>query len=91
MTTESANCFVLAEMRTHHFTFQGTGEDREAARRALLHAWQAHRNRLVQRYPECRDRILDEKHIESRFRISYQEMGADACYPAISPGTGARP
>jgi uncharacterized protein (UPF0548 family) len=48
MTTESANCFVLAEMRTHHFTFQGTGEDREAARRALLNAWQAHRNRLVQ-------------------------------------------
>ncbi|MBU2784683.1 hypothetical protein HAP93_02685 [Acidithiobacillus ferriphilus] len=54
MTTESANCCVLVEMRTHHFTFQGTG-------------------------------------IESRFRISYQEMGADACYPAISPGTGARP
>ena len=54
MTTESANCCVLVEMRTHHFTFQGTG-------------------------------------IESRFRISYQEMGADACYPAISPGTGVRP
>nr|NDU42457.1 hypothetical protein [Acidithiobacillus ferrianus] len=54
MTTENANRFVLAEMRTHHFTFQGAG-------------------------------------IESRFRISYQEMGADACYPAISPGTGVRP
>ena len=80
MTTESANCFVLAEMRTHHFTFQGTGEDREAARRALFHAWQARG-----------DRIHDKKHIESRFRISYQEMGADACYPAISTGTGARP
>ena len=91
MTAESANCFVLAEMRTHHFIFQGVGEDRNTARRALLNAWQAHRNRLVQHYPECRDRILDEKHIESRFGISYQAMRADARNPAISPGTGARP
>lgn len=91
MTTESTNHLILAEMHTHHFTFQGTGDNRETARHALLHAWQAYRNRLVQRYTECRDRILDEIHIESRFRISYQEMGADACYPAISPGTGAHP
>ena len=51
MTTESANCFVLAEMRTHHFIFQGAGEDRDAARGALLNAWQAHRNRLLQCTP----------------------------------------
>lgn len=91
MTTENANCFVLAEMCTHHYIFQGAGEDRDTARRALLNVWQAYRNRLVQHHPECRDRILDEKHIESRFVISYQIMRADARNPVISADTGARP
>lgn len=80
METDTASGFVVAEMNTHHFMFRGAGRDRDAARRALLSAWRAHRTALLQRYPERTDSIPDEGTIEAHFKIYYLEFEADAGY-----------
>ena len=80
METQAPEKFVVAEMNTHHFMFRGAGRDRDAARRALLNAWRAHRTELLQRYPERTDSIPDEANIEAHFRIYYLEFEADAGY-----------
>lgn len=80
METDTASGFVVAEMNTHHFMFRGAGRDRDAARRALLNAWRAHRTALLARYPERTDSIPDEGNIEAHFRIYYLEFEADAGY-----------
>jgi hypothetical protein len=80
METGTSNRFVVAEMNTHHFMFRGAGRDRDAARRALLNAWQTHRNALLQRYPERTESIPDAGTIEVHFKIYYLEFEADAGY-----------
>ena len=80
METDTASGFVVAEMNTHHFMFRGAGHSRDAARRALLNGWRAHRTALLQRYPERTDSIPDEANIEAHFRIHYLEFEADAGY-----------
>lgn len=72
--------FVVAEMNTHHFMFRGAGCSREHARHALLNAWRAHRNALLERYPERCDSIPDEDSIEMHFSICYLEFEQDAGY-----------
>jgi len=80
MQTAMSSNFVVAEMNTHHFMFRGAGRDRDAARRALLKAWQAHRSALLQRYPERTDSIPDTDTIEVHFKIYYLEFEAGAGY-----------
>ena len=72
--------FVVAEMNTHYFMFRGAGRDRDAARRALLNGWRAHRTALLARYPERTDSIPDAGNIEAHFKIYYLEFEADAGY-----------
>ena len=80
MDTDTASGFVVAEMNTHRFMFRGAGRARDAARRALLNGWRAHRTALLQRYPERTDSIPDEGNIEAHFKIYYLEFEADAGY-----------
>jgi hypothetical protein len=80
METGAAGAFVVAEMNTHHFMFRGAGHDRSTARVALLNAWRAHRTALLDRYPERKDSIPDERDIEAHFKIYYLEFEVDAGY-----------
>jgi len=80
MNNETLRGFVVAEMNTHHFMFRGAGQDRNAARAALLNAWRAHRSALLARYPERTDSIPDETKMEQHFKIYYLEFALDAGY-----------
>lgn len=66
-----ADVFVLAQMNTNDFIWQGAGRTEDEARAALLAAWSQHRNRVVAQFPDLAARLPEaqdmHRHFPTRF------------------------
>jgi hypothetical protein len=66
-----ADVFVLAQMNTNDFIWQGCGRTEDEARAALLAAWAHHRSRVVAQFPDLAARLPEAQDMHRHFATRF--------------------
>ncbi|MCE4556793.1 hypothetical protein [Pelomonas cellulosilytica] len=80
MSIVPPTAWVIAEMITHDYVWQGAGHTCDEAREALLTAWQRHRAGVLRVHPQLADRLPEAPHMPQHFKIRYRAYEAGGGY-----------
>ena len=69
MTTNEA--FVIAQLNTNDFIWQGAGRTEDEAKAALLNAWATHRARVVSQHPAMAKSLPEAQEMTKHFPVYY--------------------
>jgi predicted phage-related endonuclease len=63
--------FVVAQLNTNDYIWQGAGRTEDEAKAALLAAWHLHREQVVRRHPALAATLPEAAQLLSHFRVHY--------------------
>lgn len=66
-----ADHFVVAQLNTNDYIWQGAGRTEEEAKAALLEAWRMHREQVVRQHPSLASSLPEADQLPSHFAICY--------------------
>jgi hypothetical protein len=63
--------FVIAQLNTNDYIWQGAGRSEDEAKTALLAAWAAHRTRVVSQHPALASTLPEAAQMTQHFPVYY--------------------
>lgn len=67
----SAEDFVVAQLNTNDYIWQGAGRTEDEAKAALLQAWRLHRQQVLLLHPGLASSLPEPEQLLSHFKIRY--------------------
>ena len=69
--TSAADHFVVAQLNTNDYIWQGAGRTEEEAKAALLEAWRLHRQQVLRQHPGLASSLPEAEQLPKHFAVWY--------------------
>ncbi|MEY4766376.1 MAG: hypothetical protein RI907_3049 [Pseudomonadota bacterium] len=69
--TLAADHWVVAQLNTNDYIWQGVGHTEEEAKAALLAAWRLHRQQVLGQHPGLAASLPEAEQLPTHFAVSY--------------------